>query len=162
MQYLTRHDYRLTLTRIRFRASDFGQDAKQISVQIRRGFWCEIGRGDGARVIIIFARVSKQLVFSENTATSTIAMSGAAKRRAECTSLGPGLKHPSLHRLTLAWPRKDMPRRFTCYGSSDPGTMTCCCCCCCVYSRMARSYERHALGALLFLVSRSEPASTDS
>ena len=31
-----------------------------------------------------------------------------------------------------------------------------------VYSRMIRSYKRRALGALLFLVSRSEPASTDS
>ena len=32
----------------------------------------------------------------------------------------------------------------------------------CVYSRMIRSHERRALGALLFLFSRSEPASTDS
>ena len=32
----------------------------------------------------------------------------------------------------------------------------------CVYSRMIRSHERRALGALLFLVSRSELACTDS
>jgi len=32
----------------------------------------------------------------------------------------------------------------------------------CVYCRMIRSHEKRSLGALLFLVSRSEPASTDS
>ena len=32
----------------------------------------------------------------------------------------------------------------------------------CVYCRMIRGHERGSLGALLFLVSRSEPASTDS
>ena len=31
-----------------------------------------------------------------------------------------------------------------------------------VYSRMIRSHERRALGALLFLLSGSEPAPTDS
>ena len=53
--------------------------------------------------------------------TSTTAVtSGAAKRRAECTSLGPRLKHPSLRWLTLVWPRRDVPRRFTwyCFQSS--------------------------------------------
>ena len=32
----------------------------------------------------------------------------------------------------------------------------------CVYSHMRRSHERLSLGALLFLVARSAPASTDS
>ena len=32
----------------------------------------------------------------------------------------------------------------------------------CVYSRMIRNHERRALGALLSVFSRSEPASTDS
>ena len=34
------------------------------------------------------------------------------RRRAECPSLGPGLKHPSLSSLTLVWPRRDVPRRY--------------------------------------------------
>ena len=45
--------------------------------------------------------------------TSTTLMPGAAKRRAECTSLGPRLKHASLTLTTPVWPRKDVPRRFT-------------------------------------------------
>ena len=44
---------------------------------------------------------------------STTAVSGAAKRRAECTSLGPGLKHPSLRGLTLVWAARDVPRHFS-------------------------------------------------
>ena len=31
----------------------------------------------------------------------------------------------------------------------------------CLYSRMRRSHERRSLGALLFLVARSAPASTE-
>ena len=85
------------------------------------------------------------------------------RRRAECTSLDPGLKHPSLRSLTLVWPRRDVPRRFTwCFFStkypSPAGELLRLC----VYSRMIRGHERRALGALLFLLSRSEPASTDS
>ena len=57
--------------------------------------------------------------------------------RAGCTSVGPGLKNPCLCWLTLVWPRKDLPRRFTqCSFNwvSEPNTMTYCrCwCCCCV------------------------------
>ena len=45
--------------------------------------------------------------------------------------------------------------------ASEPSTMTYCCCC--VHSRMMLYVAtKDALGALLFLVSRSEPASTDS
>ena len=43
--------------------------------------------------------------------------------------------------------------------SSGPSTMTDRVCFCYVYSRMIRSQERRALGALLSLVSRSKPAS---
>ena len=54
----------LILTRIRFRASDFGQVAKintpeNNSCKIETGFSC----GDGARVICFFARLIQQLGF---------------------------------------------------------------------------------------------------
>ena len=42
----------------------------------------------------------------------------------------------------------------------EPSTITFCCCC--VYSSAIPSHERRALGALLSLVSGSEPRSTDS
>ena len=44
----------------------------------------------------VLTRVIQQLVFlfQKFKPTSTTAVSGAAKRRAECTSLGPGPKHP--------------------------------------------------------------------
>ena len=65
---------------------------------IETGFLCDVGCGGGARVIICLfdRREIQQLVFGfkESKPTSTTAMSGAAKRRAGCTSLGPGLKHP--------------------------------------------------------------------
>ena len=65
---------------------------KQISfVQIETGFLCDIGCGDSGRVIRLFARMIEQLGLRT---PSTTAVSGAAKRRAECTSLGPGPKHP--------------------------------------------------------------------
>ena len=87
--------------RILLRASDFCSDReKQISsCKIETGFLCEIECGDRARVIFLFARVIQQLKFGlrriKPTSTTT-AMSGAAKRRAECILLGPGLKHPRL------------------------------------------------------------------
>ena len=54
---------RLVRMRIRIRGSDFGQIAKtKISfAQIETGFLCEIGCGDGARIIGLFARVIQRL-----------------------------------------------------------------------------------------------------
>ena len=46
--------------------------------------------------------------------------------------------------------------------TSEPTTMTYVLLLMCVYSRMRHSHERRVLGALLFMVSRSAPASTDS
>ena len=85
-------------------------------------------------------------------------------RRAECTSLGPGIKHPSLRWLTLVWPPRDVQKRFTWYffRPSVRAQHDDLCCYYCVYSRITRSHERRALGALLFLVSGSEPESIDS
>ena len=100
----------LILMRIRFRASDFGQVAKNNchSCKIETGVLC----GDGARVIYFFAHVIQQLGFRTKKIQANVDYC-YVRRRAECTSLGPGLKRPSLRSLTLVWPRRDVPRRFT-------------------------------------------------
>ena len=82
-----------------------GRKHKFHSCKIETGFLC----GDGTRVICFSARVVQQLGFW----TQKIQANGEycyVRRRAECTSLGPGLKHPSLLSLTLVWPRRDLPR----------------------------------------------------
>ena len=82
--------------RIRFRASDFGQVAKQISfVRIETGFLHEIGCDDGVRVICLFARVIQQLGFGTQRIQANVDHC-YVWRRGVCTSLGPGLKHRSL------------------------------------------------------------------
>ena len=53
------------------------------------------------------------------------------RRRAECTSLGPGLNHLQAYAQTLVWPRRDVPRRFTRFfcsnkKASEPSTMIDC------------------------------------
>ena len=78
---------------IRFRASDFGLVAKRnIIREIETGFLC----GDGAQVIRCFARrVIQQLGFWTQKIQANVDYC-YVRRRAECTSIGPGLEHPSL------------------------------------------------------------------
>ena len=90
-------------------------------------------------------------------------MSGTAKGRAECTLLGPGLlaSKPALTDSSVAAKRRAEALHVCFFQPSirvQPSTMTYYCCCCCII----RSHERRALGALPSVVSRSEPASTDS
>ena len=93
---------RLVLKRVRFRDSYFGEVAKTNLhfVQIETGFFCEIGRGYGTRAICLFARVILEQ-FSYRVGFWTWKIRANVDycyvwRRAECTSLGPGLKRPSL------------------------------------------------------------------
>ena len=84
------------------------------------------------------------------------------RRRAERTSLCPGLEYPSLRSdSSLAAKRRAEALHlvFVFNEASEPSTRELLLC---VYSRMIRSHERRALGALLSLFSRPEPASTDS
>ena len=60
-------------------------------MQIKTGFLC----GDGARVILFFARVIRQLGFGTKKNPANVDYC-YVRRRAECTSLGPGLEHLSL------------------------------------------------------------------
>ena len=87
----------------------FGRKNESHSCKIEIGF----SRGDGARVIRFFARVIQQLGFWTQKIQASVDYC-YVPRRVECTSLGPGLKHPIL-RSTLVWPRRDVPRRFTWY-----------------------------------------------
>ena len=70
--------------------------------------------GDIARVICFLVRVIQQLGFWAQKMQANVDYC-YVRRRAECTSLGPGLKHPNLRSLTLVWPRRDVPRHFTWY-----------------------------------------------
>ena len=75
------------------------------------------------------------------------------RRRAECTSLGPGLNQASKPTLRLQSGCEE-----TCRGASRVFFSTLC-----VLSHdRYRSHEMRALGATFSLFSRSEPASTDS
>ena len=57
------------------------------------------------------------------------------RRRAECTSLSPGLKHPSLRSDSCLAAKR---RAFTCFfffnKASEPNMMSCCSVCTCVLS----------------------------
>ena len=109
--------------------------------------WC--------RVIRFYARVIQHLGFwtKKNQANVDYCY---VRRCAECTSLGPGLKHPSLRSdSSLAAKRRAEALHVDFFQQSvraqhDELLL-------CVYSRMIRSHERRALGALLSLFSRCEP-----
>ena len=133
-------------------------------VQIETGFSCEIGCGGGAPVICLFARVIQQLGSWTQKIQANVDYCCLAPRRVHFARPWTQASKPAL---------TDSGREETCRGvsrgiffnqASEPRSMTycCCCCCCCVHSRMIHSHERRVLGALPFLVSRSEPASTDS
>ena len=128
-------------------------------MQIETGLLCEIGCGDGARVICLFALVIQQLGFWTQKIQSNVDYY-YVWCRAECASLGPGLKLPSLlSDSTLAAKRFAEVIHVVFFSTTiraqhDELLL-------CVYSRMIRSHERRALGALLLFL-RSEPASIDS
>ena len=79
-------------------------------MQIERGFLYR----DGAARVIFCSRVIQQLGFWTQKLQANVDYC-YVWRRAECTSLVPGLKHPSLRWLTLFWPRRDVPRHFAWY-----------------------------------------------
>ena len=143
----------MNLMRTQFRAADFGQVAKIniIRAKPKQASCAEMVLGS-----FVFCSCDSAVRFPDSE-NSTNVDSCYVRRRAECTSLGPGLQHLSLRSLTLVWLRRDVTRCFTRYffQQSIRAQLLC------VYSRMIRSHERRALGALL-LFSRSEPASTNS
>ena len=80
------------LMRTQFRASDFGEvKINIIRAKSKTGFLF----GDSARVICFLVRVIQQLGFWAQKMQANVDYC-YVRRRAECTSLGPGLKHPNL------------------------------------------------------------------
>ena len=69
-----------------------GRKNKYHACKIETGFLF----GDVARVIRFFARAIQQLRFWTQKIQANVDYCCYVRRRAECTSLGPGLKHPSL------------------------------------------------------------------
>ena len=138
--------------RIRFQASDFGLGAK------KKTHWCKIDTGflcgDGARVIrflLFYARVIQQLGFWTQKIQANVHY-WYVRLRAKCTSLSPGLDVQA-YAQTLAWPRRDEPRRSTWHFFPTKHPRPARELLLCVYSRMIRSLERRASGALLSLFS---------
>ena len=124
-----------------------GRKNKYHSCKIETGFLC------------FFALVIQQLGFWTQKIQSNVDYY-YVWCRAECASLGPGLKLPSLlSDSTLAAKRFAEVIHVVFFSTTiraqhDELLL-------CVYSRMIRSHERRALGALLLFL-RSEPASIDS
>ena len=79
---------------------------KQISEVETEASWAKLDPEMVLRATL-FARVIQQLDrWACRRRLRTAAVSGDVKRRAECASLGPGLKHPSLPSLTQAAKRR--------------------------------------------------------
>ena len=121
----------------------------------KQAFLCE----DGARVIRFFARVIQQLGFWTRKIRANVDYC-YVRRSAECTWLGPGLEHPSLRSDSSLAAKRRAEALHVVFFSEHPSPARELLLC--VYSRMIGSHERRALGALLFLVCRPEPAWTDS
>ena len=85
----------------------YGRKKKYHSWNIETGFLF----GDGARVIRFFDGVIQQLGFWTQKIQANIDYCHV-RRRAECTSLGPGLEHPSLRSDSMSG------REETCRGAS--------------------------------------------
>ena len=98
------------------RTKEAKKSTKTNTAGIETGFLCEIGCGDGARVICLLARVIQQFRFWTQKIHADVDYCCYVWRRVECTSLGAGLKYSSLRLLTTAvWPRKYVPRCLTRY-----------------------------------------------
>ena len=138
--------------RIRFRASDFEYHSRKS----KQDSCAETVLGSS----VFFARVIQQLDFWTQKIQANVDYC-YVRRRAECTSLGPGLKHPSLRSdSSLAARRRAEALHVVSFLTThlSPARKLQLC----VHFRMRRSHERRALGALLSLFPRSEPASPDS
>ena len=118
---------RLIIVRIRFRASDFGLVAKIKLVQNRNRLlvrrWCSGHR--------FFARVIQELGFGTQRIQANVDYCFYVRRSAECASLGPGLKHPSLlSDSSLAAKRRAEALHvvFVFNKASEPSTSCCSVC----------------------------------
>ena len=154
--------------RVGFRTSYFGQVAKANLVSLSKSkHVSSCVKSDAEKVL---GPCVSLLVGFSSSATRFLDIRIRANvdyyhvwRRAECASVGPGLKHPIPRCLTLslAAKRRAEALHWVLFSSKQPRPPRWPTTCCCV-SRMRRSHKRISLGALLFLVDRSAPASTDN
>ena len=108
-------------------------------------------RGEDARVVLFFARVIQQLRFWTQIIQANVDCS-YVRRRAERTSLDPGLEHPSLRSDSiLAVKRRTEELHVVFFSTKHPSPARELLLC--VYSRTIRIHARRALGALLSLFS---------
>ena len=111
-----------------------GRKNRYHSCKIETGFLC----GDDALVILFFARVIQQLVFWTQKIQANVDYC-YVRRRAECTSFGPGLEHPTLRSdSSLAARRRAEPLHAVFFSTKHPSAapelqLLC------VYSRMIRT-----------------------
>ena len=103
----------LIIMRIRFRASDFGLVAK---INIIRGKSKQASCAEMllGSFVFLLVRVIQQLGFWTQKIQANVGYCYYVRRRAECTSLGPDSSIYA-YAQTLVWPRRDVPRVFTCY-----------------------------------------------
>ena len=104
---------RLILTRIQCRTSVFGQNANLVRVNRNRRL-LRNRIGDGARVISLFACVTRHLGLWTQEIQANADYCYVWRREETCRVCF-GLKHPSLRFFTLISRRRDVPRRFTWY-----------------------------------------------
>ena len=140
--------------RIRFRASDFGLVAKIniIRAKSKQASCAEMVLGS-----FVFCSCDSAVGFWTQKIQANIDYC-CVRRRAECTSLGPGLDHPGLcSDSSLAANRRAEALHvvFSFNKASEPSTRAAALC-------VLSHDTKDALGALLSLFSRSEPVSTDS
>ena len=142
---------RLIIMRIRFRASDFGLVAKIsiIGAKSKQASCVEMVLGSFVFLLVWFSSYVFGLrKFKPTSTTDTSGAAPSALRSALDSSI-------QAYAQTLVWPSRDV--LFSTKHPSLARELLFC-----VYSRMMRSHERRALGALLSLFSSSEPALIDS
>ena len=138
--------------RIRFRASDFGLVAK---INIIRGKSKQASCAEMllGSFVFLLVRVIQQLGFWTQKIQANVDYYCYVRRRAESTSLVPGLEHPSLCSDSSLAAKRRAEALHVVFFSEHPSPARELLLC--AYSRMIRSHERRALGALLSLFSRS-------
>ena len=148
--------------RIQFRASDFSLiEFSSLACANRNRLLVRNRIGDGVLFIFFCVCSRDPAVLTQDfkpTPTIVVACRREETRRVHIAWPRTQASEPVLTESSLAVKRRaECASRGLFFESSIRARLLLCCC---VYS-LVRSHERRAMSALLFVVSRSEPASTD-
>ena len=103
-------------------------------VKIKTGFLCKIGCGYVFGWFVHRSTVRSSDAEKASQRRLLLCLRRDERRRVQFVV--PGHKHPSMLWLSLVWPRRDVPTRFTWQAfniqASERSTMTGCCCMCTV------------------------------